>query len=108
MTLRSLESLVFLMRGRRQLWHRNGLTCPLLNCFVFSPAKRCWMLDHQRLWCVFVYKADRRLTIFPLNQRFLQNPNLIETTRFFGYAKRVKELSYAHDVQSGSHRLIEP
>jgi hypothetical protein len=31
----------------------------------------------------------------PLNQDFLQNPNLIETTRFFGYSKRVKELSYA-------------
>jgi hypothetical protein len=54
-------------------------------------------------------QANGRLTIrFPLNQRFLQNPNAIETKRFFGYAKRVKELSYAHDVQSICHRLIEP
>ena len=54
-------------------------------------------------------QANGRLTIqVLLNQRFLQNPNLIEITRFFGYARRVKGLSYAHDVQSGSHRLIEP
>ena len=58
-----------------------------------------------RIWL----PANGRLTIrFPLNQRFLQNPNAIETKRFFRYAKRVKELSYAHDVQSICHRLIEP
>ena len=58
-----------------------------------------------RIWL----QAISRLTIwFPLNQRFLQNPNAIETNRFFGYTKRVKVLSYAHDVQSTCHRLIEP